>query len=369
MKPALDVARQDVARAADPMPSDMPGRFGQVFVSSDITERQWDDYVSQHPDATADHLWNWRHVFDGVFRHQSVYLVARRGGVVSGVLPIVLFRSRLFGRFAVSVPFLNYGGLLADDIEVSRALVHEAQRAAAAFGARHLELRHQKRALGELPCRQHKLAFTRALPGTATDLWTGLDRKVRNQVRKAQKEGLAAAVGGMELLEDFYSVFAENMRDLGTPVYSKRLFAETLRLFPQRAGVYVVRQGGRPLAAAITITFRHTVIVPWASSLRDARHLCPNTLLYWTMLEHATNAGARVFDFGRSSPGGGVNQFKLQWGAAAVPLHWEYLLLGRAEVPDQGPSNPRFQTAIRAWQWLPIWVANGLGPYIVRSIP
>jgi hypothetical protein len=87
------------------------------------------------------------------------------------------------------------------------------------------------------------------------------------------------------------------------------------------------------------------------------------------MLESATHGGARVFDFGRSSPGGGANQFKVQWGATSTPLHWEYVLLGRAEVPDQGPSNPRFQPAIRAWQWLPVWVANGLGPYIVRSIP
>lgn len=344
-------------------------RFGQVFVSTDINERQWDDYVTRHPEATADQLWNWRHVFDEVFRHRSLYLVARRGGAVAGVLPLVLFRSRLFGRFAVSLPFLNYGGILADDAEVAGALVHEARKAALSFGARHLELRHRTRAFGDLPCRQHKLGFTRALPSTADELWVDLDRKVRNQVRKAQKEKLVAASGGVGLVDDFYSVFSQNMRDLGTPVYAKRLFTETLRLFPQRARVHVVRQDGRPLAAAITVTFRDTVLVPWASSLREARHLCANTLLYWTMLEGAIANGAQIFDFGRSSPGGGVNQFKLQWGATSTPLHWEYVLLRRGQVPDQGPSNPKFQPAIRAWQWLPIWLANGIGPHIVRSIP
>jgi FemAB-related protein (PEP-CTERM system-associated) len=343
--------------------------FGHLFVSTDIDERQWDDYVTRHPEATADHLWNWRHVFDEVFRHRSLYLVARRSGAVAGVLPLVLFRSRLFGRFAVSLPFLNYGGILADDDEVAAALVQEARKAAATFGARHVELRHQKRAFGDLPCRQHKLGFTRPLPAASDALWADLDRKVRNQVRKAQKEGLVAATGGVGLVDEFYAVFAQNMRDLGTPVYAKRLFTETLRLFPQRARVYVVRQESRPLAAAITLTFRDTVLVPWASSLREARPLCANTLLYWTMLEYAITSGAQVFDFGRSSPGGGVNQFKLQWGASAAPLHWEYVLLKRAQVPDQGPSNPRFQPAIRAWQMLPVWLANGLGPHIVRSIP
>ena len=249
------------------------------------------------------------------------------------------------------------------------ALVQEARKAATTFGARHLELRHRTRAFGDLPCRQHKFGFTRTLPATSDALWVELDRKVRNQVRKAQKEGLVAASGGVGLVDEFYSVFAQNMRDLGTPVYARRLFTETLRLFPQRARVCVVRQDDRPLAAAVTVTFRDTVLVPWASSLREARHLCANTLLYWTMLEQATVSGARLFDFGRSSGGGGVNQFKLQWGAIATPLHWEYILLRRAQVPDQGPSNPRFQPAIRAWQWLPIWLANGLGPHIVRSIP
>jgi FemAB-related protein (PEP-CTERM system-associated) len=237
------------------------------------------------------------------------------------------------------------------------------------FGARHLELRNQRRAFDELPVRRHKLAFARPLPETPDALWTDLDRKIRNQVRKAQKEGLTVESGGADLVDAFYAVFAENMRDLGTPVYSKRLFSETLALFPDRARVFAVRHGSRPVAAAITVAFRDTVIVPWASSLRDARHLCPNMLLYWTMLEQSIQHGARTFDFGRSSPGGGVNQFKLQWGAIESPLHWEYLIPGRVGLPDQGPSNPKFEKAIRAWQRLPMWVANGIGPLIVRSSP
>ena len=68
------------------------------------------------------------------------------------------------------------------------------------------------------------------LPSTVDDLWKDTDRKVRNQVRKAQKEGLVVQEGGEELVDDFYSVFSRNMRDLGTPVYPKRLFAETLAI-------------------------------------------------------------------------------------------------------------------------------------------
>jgi FemAB-related protein (PEP-CTERM system-associated) len=330
---------------------------------------EWDAFVGAHPGGTVDHLYGWRAIFERVLGHQTAYLVARRDARVVGILPLVLVRSRVFGRSAVAVPFLNYGGLLADDAEAGEELLAEATTRARGFGASHVELRHVERQFDRLPFRQHKLAMRRELPQTTEALWSAVDRKIRNQVRKAQKEGLEAVTGGVELVDEFYGVFAENMRDLGTPVYPAALFRETLRLFPDRASVSVVRYKGRAVAAGISIAFRDVVLNPWASSLRAFRHLCPNMLLYWTLLERATRDGARVFDFGRSSPGGGTHQFKLQWGAAETPLHWEYVLLSRAEPPNQGPSNPKFERAIRAWQHLPLPVANALGPRIARHLP
>jgi FemAB-related protein (PEP-CTERM system-associated) len=346
--------------AIDPRPVD---------VSDAADAGAWDRYVQAHPDGTADHLWGWRSVFEGVLGHRTLYLTAQRGGQTVGVLPLVLFRSRLFGRSAISLPFLNDGGLLADDEAVRAALIDAATARGRAFGATHLELRHRARQMPSLPYRQHKLGLTLALPGTSEDLWKGIDRKIRNQVRKAQKEGLEAVTGGLEHVEDFYRVFAENMRDLGTPVYPRRLFEETLRQFPDHARLTIVKYKGQPVASGFVIAWRGTVVNPWASSLRAFRHLCPNMLLYWSMLERAVQDGERVFDFGRSSPGGGTHQFKLQWGAVETPLHWEYVLLSRADVPNQGPTNPKFERAIQIWQRLPLALANAIGPYIARQLP
>ena len=339
------------------------------LVHSEITREQWNAYVDGHPDATVDHLWQWRTVFERVFGHQTVYLAVRRGPDVAGLLPLVLFRSRIFGRAVVSLPFLNYGGLLAEDARPARALVARASDVAREFGASYVELRHGARQLPDAPYRQHKLRLVRPLPSSIDDLWKDIDRKVRNQVRKAQKEGLAALQGGGELVTEFYQVFARNMRDLGTPVYSKRLFERVLADFGTQASVFLVRNGHTPVAGAVAIRFRDEVIVPWASSLREFRALSPNMLLYWTMLERAVWDGASSFDFGRSSPGGGTHQFKLQWGARETPLHWEYVLLGGAPVPDHGPTNPRFGRAIDIWKRCPLWLANVVGPRIVRAIP
>jgi len=338
-------------------------------VSDVVTPHEWDAYVASHPDGTIDHASEWQGIFRDVFEHSSHYLTARRDNKVVGVLPLVTFDSRLFGRFVASLPFLNYGGLLADDDDARAALMRRARDIAAAFGASHIEMRHLERQVPELPFRQHKLQLTRGLPQTADELWNLLDKKVRNLVRKAQKDGLTLEVGGANLVEDFYQVFARNMRDLGTPVYSQRLFAETVQRFPDAARVHVVRVGTRPVAASITLRHSHTVLVPWASSLRDFRQHAPNMLLYWQMLQHSIETAAKRFDFGRSSPGAGTHHFKRQWGAEERPLHWEYVLLTRRTAPDQGPTNPRFEAAVEMWKRLPLAIANRVGPFIVRNIP
>jgi serine/alanine adding enzyme len=355
--------------AADLEPAASSETLPAVIVTPATSGAEWDAYVSRHPGGTVDHLWAWRGVFETALGHRSVYLVAKRDGLVVGVLPLVLVHSRLFGRSAVSVPFLNYGGILADDDAVIAPLVDAAREVGIEFRAGHIELRHVSRQCPTLPCRQHKLSMTLAIPSSSDALWTSLDRKVRNQVRKAQKASLEVVSGGAELVEEFYQVFARNMRDLGTPVYPRQLFASTLASFPDSARIFVVRHGSQPIAAGVSIRFRESVLNPWASSLREFRHLCPNMLLYWAMLEHAIEGGATVFDFGRSSPGGGTHQFKLQWGAIEQPLCWEYVLLTRSSPPDQGPSNSKFDLAIRMWQRLPLWAANALGPMLARHLP
>lgn len=351
------------------MPSAVPSSgLGPVVVAPCTDAADWDAYVSQAPGATGYHLWGWRDIFDGVFHHQCEYLAARRDGRIVGVLPLVLFASALFGRFVVSLPFVNYGGVVADDDVAAQALVDEAGRVARAHRAKHLELRHDRRRFPALAAKTHKVAMLRALPADADTLWNDLDRKVRNQVRKAEKHQLTAFVAGREALDDFYDVFAVNMRDLGTPVYPPRLFDQVLRTFKDRARLVIVRHGERPVAGGFTFRWRDRTEIPWASTLREYNAMSANNLLYWTVLKSAIADGSTTFDFGRSTPNEGTFHFKKQWGGSPVELCWEYDVV-TGSLPDQSPKNPKFQMAIRAWQQLPVGLATALGPHLVRGIP
>ena len=352
-----------------PNPDRVLDRGEHALVSDDVSEAEWDAFVDACPDSSGYHLWRWRRVFERTFGHRTVYLAARNHGRIVGVLPAVILRSWIFGRFMVSLPFVNYGGVLSTSDAAARALVDRAARVADDERATHIELRHSVRRFADLPARQHKVAMRMPLAPDEAQAWDQLDRKVRNQIKKAQKNGLTAEVGGPELVHDFFDVFAQNMRDLGTPVHPRRFFHEVFEQFPSRARAVVVRQGAMAVAAAIGYRYRDTFEIPWASSRRSHRALCPNNLLYWRAIQEATAAGCTTFDFGRSTPDEGTFHFKKQWGAEPSPLFWEYRMLTGGLVPDQSPKNPKFRSAIAVWKRLPLPVATWLGPSIMRSIP
>ena len=345
-------------------------RNDQLRCTTAIGQPEWDMFVDGHPEATAYHAWGWRRVFEEAFGHETVYVAALDGDdAVVGVLPTVVFRSWLFGRFMVSLPFVNYGGVLARTERVRALLLTAARDEASARGCAHVELRHLDPVYPALPAKRHKVAMKLALASSAAAEWERLDRKVRNQVRKAQKSDLDAVTGGPELLDGFYKVFATNMRDLGTPVYCRDFFEAVLSTFPDRTRLTLIRHGNVAVAGVLTVRYRDTLEVPWASSLRSYRASCPNNLLYWTAIEHAIASGCTTFDFGRSTLGEGTYEFKRQWGAVASPVNWEYALLDGDTLPDQSPTNPRFKQAIALWKRLPVTLTTLVGPSIVRSIP
>jgi FemAB-related protein (PEP-CTERM system-associated) len=353
------------AATLDETPSS-PATAIAVVTAADGDQADWQRYASSRPDATGYHDWRWRRVFKTAFGHDSIYLMARDRGQIVGILPIVHVKSAIFGASLTSMAFLNYGGIVADSDEAAVALRDGARQVAERVGCGHVELRHIGRRFDDMPCRQHKV--TMHLP-LSEGMWEKLDRKVRTQIRKAQKSGLTVERGGAELAGDFYQVFRRNMRDLGTPVYTSRLFEAVLAEFPDRTAIHVVRQGTNAVASALTFATGSGVEVPWASSIRDFNALCPNHLMYWDIIEHAVERGLQRLDFGRSTPHEGTYKFKEQWGAQPVPLHWEYVTVGQATVPDIAAGNPKYRLMVDLWKRLPLGVATWLGPPIVRGIP
>jgi len=346
----------------------MPLTIQEVRTPEDVA--RWDAFVLAHPRATGYHLMAWRKIITEVFGHRTVYLfVEDDDGRIRGILPLCVLSSRLFGTFVVSLPAVNYGGALAEDRITLALLLDAASVVARDSGAKHAELRQQHQLEADWLRKQNKVSMRLVLPSSYETLWASYPSKLRSQIRRAQKEGMTTEIGGPDLLDDFYGVFARNMRDLGTPVYGKRFFEEVLLAFPKDARICVVKLRGKAIAVGFLYGFRNMLEIPWASSDRRYAKFAPNMLLYSSVLKHACEQGYHDFDFGRSSKDSGTYRFKEQWGAQPVQLEWYYWLRDRQQLPELNPQNPKFRLAIEIWKRLPLPLATLMGPPISRGLP
>lgn len=343
--------------------------------------RQWERYVSEHPRANLYHRYGWGAVIRKTYGHQPFYLICRgdRGNPV-GILLLVRICSLLFGNRLVSIPFFDIGGILADSLPAESALFEAARELGRQFRVSRLEIRQASplSAFGNpseakaLDSRNRKVRMLLSLPSSAEDLMSGFKSKLRSQIRKPTKEGLRSRVGSLELMDDFWRVFVQNMRDLGSPVHSRRLVENVIREFPDRTRIVMVHaRDGSPAACSLIVGFRDILANPWASALREYSAKSPNMLLYWTMLSYACENEYRVFDFGRSTPGEGTYRFKKQWGAEPVPVHWYSLRLrgvSGTEDPQGCYDSGRFDRFIELWKRMPVSWSRRLGPAVRRGI-
>jgi serine/alanine adding enzyme len=370
----------------------------------------WDSYVYGHPSATLYHLSVWKDIIEKSYGHEAYYLMAVEDDLhqapenpqpaicqqnlttctpkkIVGILPLVHLKHFIFGNSLVSIPFFDLGGVLANDGEIEKILLSAAIRLGRKLKADTIELRQveplswltpdnfeQLRDDLELTdgcafqVRSHKARMLLKLPESSQLMRESFKSKLRSQIQKPIKEGLIAKLGQIEQLEHFYHVFAINMRDIGSPVHSKRLMLNVMSTLPEKSKVVVVYKGNQPLACSLIIDFQGILENPWASALRKYSHLSPNMLLYWTMLEYACDNKFTCFDFGRSSPEEGTYKFKEQWGAQPSMLYWYYLSLNCQRTDYQGSEKDRFGQLIALWKKIPIPIATAVGPSIRKYI-
>src|SRR2546423_835778 len=344
-----------------------------TLVRDDSAGKSWDRFVEQHPAATVAHLSAWGRITAGAYGHPSAYLSVEDDGEKLGVLPLVLVSSRIFGRRLVSMPFLDYGGVLVSPEApfgaVEPALVDAALGVARERRAQGVGLRQLHPVPLPYPTATDRVTMLLTLT-TKDAVWKALSSERRNRVRKGEKNGLTAAWCGAEALDDFYRVFAINMRDLGSPVHSRTFFRLMLEELPGTARVLMVRdKDGRAVGAAVCLFFRDTIMVPWVSSLTEAFSLCPNFVLYWEVIRFGCENGYRTLDLGRSFKNAGTREFKRQWGAVDHTLPWISIDTAPGAAPPVDRDASRFAPMIAAWKRLPVPVANLVGPWIRGQVP
>ena len=324
---------------------------------------EWDAYAAAHPDGTFFHRAAWRDILGRLPGFHPHYLLVRRRGCIAGVLPLVRVRSPWFGEALVSLPFCVEAGVLASDEASEDALLANASALASFQSVDWLELRHRRAHRPDWPSNSDTYAvFRRALAASAADAFAAIPRKQRAMIRKANSFGLTSVEESS--LEHFWPIYATSVRNLGTPVFPRRYFADLLTTFGNAARVTTVFDGDTPVASVLSFVHEGCVLPYYGGGLPQARRLNAFDFLYWEVMRRAVDEGLHTFDFGRSKRGTGAFDFKRHWGFEPSPLCYEYRLLRARAVPRRNPGNPRFRLAVSLWKHLPLAVANRLGPLV-----
>lgn len=328
---------------------------------------RWDEFVAACPESTFFHRSGWKEVIEDVFHHSTYFLYAEQNGSIRGVLPMAHVRSSLFGNSLVALPFAAYGGIAAIDDDAVAALENAASELARKLGVGYLEYRNINQRHADWPTQDLYVTFTRPIPFPLDEKMLCIPQKRRNMVRKAVKLGLYATHG--DTVDEFFPVFAENMRNHGTPTLPKAYFSTLLKVFGNDCEILTIRSAdGKPVSAILSFYFRDRVMAYYAGESLVARNTAANDLKYWSLMKRAASRGATIFDLGRSKKGTGSFEFKRLWEFQAEQLHYEYVLIKASEVPQNNPMNPKYRLFIALWQRLPLAVANRLGPPIVRNL-
>jgi FemAB-related protein (PEP-CTERM system-associated) len=353
--------------AADPIPRACTVQSAAlVRAYRGLDGAAWNAFVLGQADATFFHRAEWCEVIRESFGHRPHYLLAERGGVLTGVLPLFEIRSRLFGHALVSTPFCVYGGIVAADRESHDALTAAACELARSLGVDHLELRNRSQGHSGWPVKDLYVTFRRPISPDAGENLQAIPRKQRAVVRKGIKEGLRADID--RDASRHYRLYSESLRNLGTPVFARSYLDRLLEAFGNDCEVLTVTHASDPVASCLTFYFRDEVLPYYGGGTQAARQLGGNDFMYWEIMERARVRGCSVFDFGRSKKGTGAYDFKRYWGFDPEPLQYEYFLVNGRDLPNLSPTNPKYERMIRAWRRLPLPLTQVLGPPLARYL-
>lgn len=328
---------------------------------------RWDEFVFSQSEAHMFHRAGWGRVIETTLKRPAYYLYVEDGGEIQGVLPLIHVKSPLFGNSLTSTGFFVYGGPLATSDAAHAMLDAEAWRLAGELGATSLEYRNQTRMRQDWVCKDETHAtFKREIDPDPDVNLKAIKRKQRAVVRKSLENNLEFDLGND--LDAFYDIMAVSYRNLGTPIFPKSFFAAMLAEFGDAADILSVRHDGEVLTSVMSFYFRDQVLPYFGGGRPQARSLGGNDFMYWQLIDQSRQRGYKVFDYGRSKVGSGAYSFKKNWGFEPQPLYYEFRLAEGAALPNVSPNNPKYAMFIKAWQRLPVPLANMIGPHVARHL-
>jgi len=334
-----------------------------------MTPKEWNSIVTTHQDAKIYHLYEWGILLNTIHDHRIFYLKEN-----TAVLLLALVNSPLFGKRLISLPFADYGGPIANDLEDLRKILERTKQLAKNLNVDYVEIRapplKYQSILGEhgFTKRENYFTFIIELDRSIEDLWAGIGKKNRNMVRKAKRSGIRIKEAeNKEDLRVFYYLYLKTMKKLGSPPQPYSYFKKIWDLFyPDHLLIPIAMLDNIPIAAGLFFLYKDKIHYAYGCSLKDYLTYGPNNLILWYVIEWGNKRGFKSLDLGRTRKNAGNVLFKKRWGGEKVSMPYFYLFHKKElnELPEI-----RYKLISRMWaKFMPEIIANRIGPLIIKQI-
>ncbi|APG63649.1 FemAB [Sphingorhabdus lutea] len=344
-------------------------------ISDEAIIAKIDQFIMSKPNSGPFHRPKWAVAVEQSCGHRAYILVAQLGEEILGALCMNHVSSPLFGSAMVASAFGVDGGILANDDIVAGEIADAAWALVQKLGCLSMEFRG-----GIFPKdivvrddwvldKDKHAGFSRPIMANEEAELLAIPRKQRAEVRKALKNNLNVKIGNdAKMVQEHYTIYAQSVRNLGTPVFPQKLFVKMADLFGDDCDILTVYHDEMPVASVLSFYHNGAVMPYWGGGIYAARGLRANDMMYFALMNHARNRGCSIFDFGRSKVDSGAYAFKKNWGFDPLPLTYATKLADIRAKRDVNPNSGKYALMVKYWKKLPMPVANFIGPFIAKGL-
>jgi hypothetical protein len=290
----------------------------QMRILDPIHEPVWDHVVTLHRDANCFHTSAWAKVLHQTYGHRPFYLQFSCGRRLAALIPLMEVRSPFTGRRGVCLPFSDACEPLVFDPEAISLVRDRLVRFVHERRWKHVEIRGGKffplASSSTAKFYGHRLD----LRSEAEELFSRFASPVRRAIRKAERNGVSAAVvRNRRAIADFYRLHVRTRRRHGLPPQPVSFFLNIYQhiIKPGLGFVVLAQHWSRPIAAAILFRFGKNALYKYGASDEKFQELRANNLVMWQGIQFLARNGAEKLHFGRTEcENDGLRRFKLSWG-------------------------------------------------------
>ncbi len=154
-------------------------------------------------------------------------------------------------------------------------------------------------------------------------LWEQIHSKRRNEIRKAEKNGVKVKRLSDEYLVESYSIIKEVYEKAKLPLPSILFFENALRNSSKYMGmrIYGACLDDDLIGIMITLQYKNIVYDLYAGSKSKYYDKNPNDIIPWEVFKQCKNEGKTIFDFGGAGKPNvpyGVRDYKMKFGGKFV---------------------------------------------------